>query len=130
METANFKSRLYLEYNNPWGMKVPKVRKTTALKNEIGDGIAGRDSESFIGMFQSMTSLEAFFKGSLKSTTWAVYPSVEAGCEDIILWMENVKFKEGITSLYSFIAEMKVHGYFADESTEAYFNKVIAWENR
>jgi len=100
METAGFTSRLFTSANNPWGMKMPKVRRSTAI-GEI----------------------------TLNGSTWARYATLEKSAEDILLWMKARKFQPGIGNLYSFIQEMKRVGYF-EEPFNQYYNLVQAWKNR
>lgn len=64
------------------------------------------------------------------SGEWARYASLRNAAEDIIQWMEYQNFPSTIPDLYGFIQVMKANGYFAGESVEDYYKKVVAWQKR
>lgn len=117
METNNFKSSLFTQWRNPWGMKLPKTRKTTAF---AGPAVNGFDNQSaqILNMFanKKATSLDK----------WAAYDSLQDACQDILYWMVAVKFPVGIEQLYEFVVAMKNEGYFGEESVKSYYDKILA----
>jgi hypothetical protein len=117
METNNFKSSLFTQWLNPWGMKLPASRKTTALP---GPAVNGFDNQSaqILNMFvnRKVTALNK----------WAAYDSLEDACKDILYWMIAVKFPQGIEQLYEFVVAMKNEGYFGEESVKSYYDKILA----
>lgn len=119
METDNFTSVLFREYLNPWGMKFPSERQTTALP---GPFVQQDQTENFMQMFSI---------GKVgKLPRWAKYKSLDDAAKDIVLWMQAVNFKTGIESLMEFVVEMGNHGYYGKESPESYYKKVVAMSKR
>jgi len=100
METGGFTSQLYQTYNNPWGMKFPTIRPTSA-------------------------SGDVYLQGS----NWAKYRNLYDASVDILKWMNNINFPEHITSLETFIGAMKSKHYF-EEPYSQYLNLVRAWITR
>jgi len=97
METAAWTSNLFKNAINLWGMKLPKVRPTTAA-GQLASG----------------------------NNFWARYNSLNDSVKDIILWMEYTKFPKQSLSLTDHIEEMKKRGYF-EESIPQYTKLVEAW---
>jgi len=83
-ETGNFTSNLFKSANNPWGMMMPKKRKTTAS-----------------GQF-------------LSSRPWARYNSLEDAAKDIILYMDEFNYPTFSPSFFAFVQTMKEKGYFEE----------------
>lgn len=104
METAGWTSKLYTEANNPWGMKVPKVRPNRVAGAYVSRDISGKTSMDF-----------------------AQYNGLIDACDDIILWMQYTKFPTNRLSIQEHILAMQQRGYFGAESLQSYLGKVIAW---
>lgn len=102
METANFTSKLFVNANNPWGMKVARIRPN----------------------YQDGT----YSTGG--SIHWAKYDTIDRAMLDIVAWCDYVKFPKGDLSLEKHVAEMGARGYFGDESFQSYLAKVRAWLKR
>lgn len=83
-ETGNFTSNLFLNANNPWGMMMPKKRKTTASGTYVS------------------------------SRPWARYNSLEDSAKDIILYMIEFNYPTSEPSFFAFVSTMKRKGYFEE----------------
>lgn len=118
METAGFTSGLYLNGNNPWGMKIPEIRKTTAQGRQYG--VTGRYLAASLRSNPILSNSSAF----------ASYPTLSAGVADILLYMEAMNYPENIPDLLSFVQVMKSKGYFGSETVDSYYQKVKAWQKR
>lgn len=141
METGGWKSKLFINLLNLWGMKKPKVRPTTA--DGAGFGVAGRSSTWFQKLFPNIDQLNkegvsSFLSNPLPpsgnvdmglSEEWARYATLDDAVKDILLWMDYTKFPKETLSLRSHIDEMKKRKYFA-EDLDYYLKAVIAWEAR
>lgn len=126
METAGFSSQLYINANNPWGMKMPKQRKTTATGKAWG--VSGRNDSS---IWEKLFIPGAFIETLVSQRSdFARYSTLSDGVKDIILYMDALGYPENSPDLLSFIQLMKSKGYFAGEDVETYYNKVKAWLKR
>lgn len=63
-ETSNFTSKIFRENNNLFGMKFPKVRKTTAIGERYGHAIYNSLKESVedIALYHKALALPTVFK--------------------------------------------------------------------
>lgn len=84
METAGWKSNLFREALNLWGMMKARIRPTTAT----GIYLSGRE--------------------------WSRYTTVEDAVKDILLWMDYTNFPRKQMSIEQHIQAMKDRGYFEE----------------
>lgn len=61
-ESAEFKSKLFLDYNNLFGMKVPNVRPTTAIGWAMGHASYSHWSESVYDYMMYQKYFESYLK--------------------------------------------------------------------
>jgi len=131
METDRWRSNLFLNGLNLWGMKLPTKRKTTATSTVFGT--TGRETwyEALAKKVVGGVSLgwggaaKAAVQSQTKQSTWAKYPTLDAAVQDIIYWMEYTKFPKEKLSLRAHIEEMKKRSYFQEE-VSYYLKAVIA----
>lgn len=131
METANYSSRLFIEANNPWGMKNPRKRPTTALTGNpyiFSNSAANRNSKSSLDILVKPFGWTGITQDVIQ-TNWARYQSLEDAAKDIILYLDYFGYKTAYPSLLSFVQEMKAKGYYT-ESIDEYYKKVIAWKDK
>jgi hypothetical protein len=64
------------------------------------------------------------------SDTWAKYDTVRDSAKDIVLYMNEFNYPKSVGSLEDLIMVMKSKDYFAGESFESYFDKVVNWIER
>ncbi len=100
METDNFTSPLFVNMNNPWGMRVAERRETTQINSFAPPG------------------------------SWGAYDNLSDAALDICLWMDYNKFSKNISQLDAFVVEMKNFGYFKGESAYTYYQKILAIKHR
>lgn len=130
METAGFTSPLFLNANNPWGMKLPEKRPTTSEPR----GYEGRQSDASrnnTSLFDAFVKPGAFWNkaaGDVVPTTWAKYATLDYAVDDIILWMDYTNFPTASPTLLTFVQELKKRGYFGSENVDSYFKKIEAWQ--
>lgn len=125
METANFSSNLFLKSNNPWGMKLPEKRQTTA--KGATTGATGRDASNWYDWLWTPGIIKAEVN---KSREWAKYDTLEEAVKDIILWMDYTAFPTATPSLLTFVQELKKRGYFGGEEVDSYYKKIKAWQSK
>lgn len=92
-ETGNYKSRLYLDSNNLFGMKMPERRPTIATKGFL----------------------------SPEGNNYAQYKSDFESLQDLLLWMDFVKFPVRVQSPDEYAKSLKAKSYFGD-TVENYTN--------
>jgi len=126
METAGYSSGLYMNSNNPWGMKFPTVRATTSSGKVYGT--AGRYLSDWR---EYLEAPNIALKNRFSSTNdFARYSTLADGVKDILLYMDALSYPTSTTDLLSFIQLMKQKKYFGEEDVQDYFNKVKAWLDR
>jgi hypothetical protein len=101
METGGWKSGLYLNYNNPWGMRPSKVREHT----QSGVVVTENNGE------------------------FATYDSLSDAAKDIFLYSQARRFPID-TTLWEHIAYMFSKGYSTSETAMEYYKRVKAWLER
>lgn len=132
METAGFTSKLYLNANNPWGMKNPEKRQTTARKNNPYTANSSAANRNDVSVWQRLFVPGQWFTGAVKDVQpvkWARYETIEDAVNDIVLYMDEFQYKTEYPTLLAFIQAMKSKGYFS-ESVDDYYKKVKAWQGR
>ena len=159
METENFTSQIFVNANNPWGMKnpnatggqtgfsipVPGGRKTTAMPG--GYMIAGvkrsvtykpnKVIETITGGLFSREVERKNIPGErvesqqiINPVIWARYKTLQDAANDIILYMDNLNYPQAAPTLENFIRVMGQKGYYGNESPDSYYKKVEAWKER
>lgn len=102
METAAFTSKLYVSYNNPWGMRDASGR----INHQSGTIVTGN------GVF-------------------GTYSGLRDAARDIIDWMNATDFPQGNLSLADHVHEMTTRGYIGQNATQQdeadYLNLVNEW---
>jgi hypothetical protein len=101
LETGNFRSRVFRENKNYFGMKMPKVRPTKA----IGDGLL-----------------------SPEGNYYANFRSEADSIADLLLWFDYTKFPTSVTDSSQYVSELKRRGYFGSSET-AYLKNINFWLN-
>lgn len=100
-ESADFKSKVYRENNNPFGMKLPSVRPTLAKQ---GTPAPKSEGGGFYARYDNDT--EAF--------------------RDFLKWLRYTKFPTDLTTVEQYVKAMKDRKYFG--ATEASYLKAMkAW---
>lgn len=97
-ETGNFKSRLFREGNNMFGMKKAYQRKQVGAQ-----WFAASDGGHYMK-----------------------YESPAQSLEDLLLWMDARRFPQEVKDARQFVEELKKRNYFGD-TVENYFKGVNYW---
>jgi len=95
-ETGNFKSRIFLEQNNAFGMKVPSIRKTLNIAPLTG------------GM----------------GTGFSIFLSVEDSVKDMLLYLKHFKIPLDIDDPFIYAKILKDKNYYEDD-VETYFKGLV-----
>lgn len=90
-ESGNFKSKLFREHNNAFGMRFPRVRPTTAAHG-------GACAEG--------------------KTGYASYCSVEDSAEDVVRWLEFNSVDKNIGSIDKYVKVLRKKKYFTDKESK------------
>ena len=94
VETDNYKSNLFCNHNNMWGMNfVRRGRKTTCL-------------------------YRVWYNG--RPTRFAGFKTPEDGVQDLVYWLDHVGFPKDFKDINTFCQYMKKNHYF-EESYDQYF---------
>jgi hypothetical protein len=102
-ESNNFKSRVFIEQNNPFGMREAKKRDTTDM-----------DDGSFIDVNGSVQFADEI--------GYSEYPNLLAASQDFKFYLESVNF-EPTDDVEDFVFQLKSKNYFED-SYENYLRGV------
>lgn len=101
-ETGNFKSRIYLQNHNLFGMKLPRIRKTTALKSRYGHAVYKNNWTSIYDYFLRQNNFNIDFKNTqqyVKDTTNSGYA-------------EDKKYSHKWLANYFSLGSFRFLGYF------------------
>lgn len=98
-ESANFTSKVYRENNNPFGMKVPRVRPFLGTQGTPAPASEGK------GMY------------------YARYESDTVAFKDLLKWFRAVRFPIGLTTVEEYAKALKAEGYYGD--TVANYTKAL-----
>lgn len=85
LETANFTSKVFRENNNMFGMKLPRIRPTTAT----GAGLLSPEGNNY-----------------------ANYTSTAESLQDLFLWMDNTKFPLAVVDSEQYARELKQRNFY------------------
>lgn len=99
LESGNFTSRVFKLNNNYFGMKMPKVRPTTA---------------SSPGLL------------SPEGNNYAYYNSESDSVADLLLWMDYTKFPTRVANAMDYTRELKSRKYFG-ASEIVYAKNIEYW---
>jgi len=108
-ESNNYNSRVFIEQNNPFGMKEAKVRSTTDVDGNV---IVGADGKEY----------------TTDSVGYSEYPTLLDAAKDFKLYLDSVNFKPTDDS-EKFVLQLKSKGYFTD-SVDNYLKGVNFWINK
>jgi len=108
-------------------MKNPQTRKTTAERDKPVSGWAGRwMTWGGVNIFSDLAF--SMYDKAYPKKVFASYQTLDDATKDILLWMQNTKFKMGIKTLEDFVYEMAKESYFTGETANEYLAKVKAFQ--